>query len=399
MSRGTAIFAAARRADQRVTTWHSRLFKAALQLARVVVLAVFRSAVVVLLLICGTMPANAKTTITVSYSAPADLYSIMDNVSGWLDGFVISAYREEWVRRFGWSADDQKWVDRYREYRTRTFLVDTPDPDPLTTPDGIFASRNENVAGADPLATYFLGRPTIENALATLGRFASPDDARMLKLFYRHFEPKWRILLSESPPLLAKARALQQHLDGAGTGSFVQRVGAFYRSRIDGEYKVFFVRYPPGKRSSAEPVGGNFILLHAPTAGAADEGDWDTIVMHELVHYISSRQPESQKRDLTKLFLSRCKLPDGAKKLWLIEEPLAVAWGQTAYSAKVLSRPLDPSDNWYAIPWVNTVARTIAPSILKAYGGGGTLDSKIIDQAADRCNDLVAVAAALHARE
>ena len=104
-------------------------------------------------------PARAEVIIEVSYSEAADLYSTIDNVSGWLEGFTWPEYRAEWEQRFGWSEQDQEWSDRYKEFRRRTFIDESGSPDPRTLPDGIFASETEYTAGTDPLATYFLAQP------------------------------------------------------------------------------------------------------------------------------------------------------------------------------------------------------------------------------------------------
>lgn len=346
-----------------------------------------------------SLAAPAAVKLSVAYSRPADLFSMMDNVSGWLDGFVIPDYRREWQRRFGWSAADQAWADRYAEYRRRTFIDDAEQIDPLASDDGIFASRSENTAGADPLATYFLDQSDVSGALSHLGRFASPADARMLGGFYHHFESGWRVLLGESAPLIEKARRLQSRLDRRGVASFVERVGTFYGADAGGAFTIYFTRHPPGRHTSAEPVAGRYMLLHSPALENGDDSYWDTIVMHELVHYISSRQSVQQKRELTRRFLARCPLPDRAKRLWLIEEPLAVAWGQAAYSAIVLHTPRSPAENWYAIPWVNIVSRAIAPSVTRAYATDATIKGAILDEVADRCQDLTAVATQLALRK
>ena len=359
----------------------------------------FRMLRMAILLMFISAPASAQTAISVSYSAPADLYSMMDNVSSWLDGFTIPKYREEWTRRFGWSADDQNWANLYREYRQRTTAYNEQTADPLTSADGIFATRADTAAAGDPLATYFLSRPDIQTALANFRSFASPKDARMLRNFYAHFEPKWKVLLAESKPLVEKARKLQNRLGDSSSSAFLQRVGQFYHSPLNGKFKAFFTRSPPRNDTSAEPLAGSYLLLHSPPQEAGDDSYWDTIVMHELVHFISSRSPETQKRELTKRFLGRCKQLKGIKRLWLIEEPLAVAWGQAAYSAEVLHHPLDPHENWYAVPWVNVVARTISPTILEDYKSGAAINGGIVDQAADRCNDLVAIASTLENRD
>ena len=335
-------------------------------------------------------PARAEVTVSVSYSETADLYSTMDNVSRWLEGFTIPAYRDEWEQRFGWSASDQQWADRYAAFRRRMFIDDDGPLDPRALPDGIFASREENTAGTDPLASYFLSQPDIAAALRHLKDAFPADDAKMLQGFYNHFEPGWRVLLSESSPLEARAADLQARLDGQNIAAFLARVNAFYRSDVDGPFTVLFTRRPPGRESSAEPLAGSFMLLHAPVA-EEDTTYWDTIAIHELVHYISARQPQEQKQALTARFLDRCPLPVGAKRLWLFEEPLAVAWGQAAYSAKVLGKPLRPDESWYAIPWVDIVSRTIAPAIIDGYDNDMHIED-VLDQTADRCNDLTAIA-------
>lgn len=348
----------------------------------------------VLALGVAAQPVRAEVTLTVAYSEAADLYSTMDNVSGWLEGFTSPEYRAEWQRRFGWSEKDQEWADRYAAFRRRIFIDDSGSPDPRTLPDGIFASKDENSVGADPLATYFLAQPDIKTALRDLDRAFAPSDAKMLRGFYRHFEPGWRALLRESEPLKDRAADLNERLDGPAMSSFIDRMNAFYRSEVDGSFIVFFTRHPPGNGSSAEPLGGNFMLLHAPTA-ETDTEYWDTIVIHELAHFMSSQQPQKQKQELTKRFLDRCPLPAGIKRLWVFEEPLAVAWGQAAYSAKVLGKPLDPNDNWYAIPWVDIVSRTIASSIVDGYDTGLQIEG-VLGQAAAQCNNLIAVAEQLN---
>lgn len=349
-----------------------------------------------LLLFTAAVPVQPQVRLSVMYNDAADLFSLMDNVSGWLDGFTDPAYRSEWVQRFGWSAADQAWVVRYREYRLRTFVDDSQGLDPATSPDGIFAARSSNTAVSDPLAAFFMSQTNIRTALAGLDRSIAPKDAKMLRGFYAHFTPKWRVLLAESKPLVAKAAELDRTFDADRVTTFVARMSRFYGVAVDGRFTVFFTRFPPGKRSSAEVVAGEYVLLHSPPGADADMG-WDMIVMHELAHYISARQSSQQKKALTARFFGRCQAPSAVRRLWLLEEPLAVAWGQATYSAKVRDRPLDPKDNWYAIPWIDIVSRTIAPSLSAAYETNATIMDGIADEAADRCKDLTAIASMTNA--
>ncbi len=52
-----------------------------------------------LLLLAAAAPVQPQVRLSVTYNDAADLFSLMDNVSGWLDGFTDPAYRSEWVQR------------------------------------------------------------------------------------------------------------------------------------------------------------------------------------------------------------------------------------------------------------------------------------------------------------
>ncbi|MCK0127820.1 hypothetical protein [Erythrobacter sp. F6033] len=327
--------------------------------------------------------------MSIEYSETADLFSMMDHVSGWWDGFTHPRYRSEWETRFGWSEDDQQWADRYREYRRRTYQGETQSGDIATSPNGLFASSETDSAGSDPLAAFMLAQPDIETALREFERSLGRKDAAMLRGFYNHFRPKWRELLAESRVLVPHAQALSALLEQANLQPFITRVSRFYQAPIDGEFRVLFTRFPTGTESSAAVIEGKTLLLHSPVNLAFDQGDWDTIVMHELVHYISSRQPDSAKRDMSDRFLARCSIPQGGQRYWMIEEPLAVAVGQAAYSHFVNGEPLNRKSNWYSVPWVDLIARSLEVSVIQALEAEVTLaETSIVEEATNRCRDL-----------
>ena len=343
-----------------------------------------------------SVPARAEVRLTISYSEAADLYQTMDNVALWWNGFNDPRYRSAWEARFGWSEEDQAWALRYREYRRRTFVDSSQDLDVTTSPHGLFASSISNAQGADPLADYLVAQPDIKTALRNLPTIASRDDARMLRGFFRHFEPKWRTLLGESAPLNGYASKLRARIDDAFFSSYVDQIAQFYGAEAEGEFRVFFTQFPAGEGTSANIMSGNVLVLNTPLDVAFESGDWDTIVAHEFAHYLSSQQSDAQKRELSDRFLAICSLPGRANRGWLIEEPLAVAVGQAAYSQLVLGQPLDTRSNWYSVPWIDITARTLAPSVIDAIRSGKTLEqSTIVEEAAERCRDLISVTESL----
>ena len=348
------------------------------------------AAMLALCLLAG--PARAEVRIEVGYSEAADLYSTMDNLSLWLNGYTWPEYREEWTARFGWSEQDEAWAARYTEYRRRTWL----GGESLTDDGGpprLFASAQENLAGADPLATYMMTQSNVDSALRSLEQFATPQDAAMLRGYYEHFRDRWEVLLGQPAALRLDAAALQNQLHAERMTDFLNRIATFYGVSIEGSFNVFLTRRPPGDHSTAEVLAGNTVLLHSPADIPAGRiTDWDTIVMHELVHFLSSQQDQATKAVLSADFVEQCPVPNGLSPLWLLEEPLAVAIGQAAYSEMVLDQPLSHSENWYAVPYVNLISRTLAAPAVAALRNGETLDASFVAIAADRCRDVVQAA-------
>ena len=354
---------------------------------------VFTLALAVLPLVRAA-PLSATVSLKASYNETADLFSLMDNVSGWLPGFTDSAYREEWTRRFGWSQSDQEWADRYSEYRHRTYSDPSQGILPATSPDGLFAPSAANTAKSDPLATFLLGQLSVTSALAQLRSVAAPADAAMLKGFYEHFAPKWRTILTESSTLAANAKVLHEQLNTPGAVAFVARVSRFYRVSVAGNFQALFVWSPPGPRSTAEVVAGRYFLIHVPPNQASSD-NWDGVAMHELIHYISAHQPPEQKKMLTMQFLARCPEANRPKALRLLEEPLAVAWGQAAYAKYARANPVNWNERWYAIPQVDLLGHLLWPTVDQLYNTDATIIDGIVDDAAKRCAVLFGAVKAL----
>lgn len=350
--------------------------------------------VVTLLIAMGLgFPVKAEVRLTIAYSESADLYQTMDNVALWWEGFNDPRYRQSWEARFGWSEGDQAWANRYAEYRRRSFVDPSQDLNVATSAHGLFASSISNAQGVDPLSDYFNAQPDVATALRNLETIMSAQDARIVRGFFRHFEPKWRAILAQSAPLEAYAAALRAKMNDAALSRYVDRIAQFYGANAHGEFRVYFTQLPPGVGTSANITSGNVLLLNSPLDVTFEQGEWDTIVAHEFAHYLSSQQPELRKRRLSDRFLAICTLPAGGNRGWLIEEPLAVAVGQAAYSELVLGRALDPRSNWYFEPWIDVTARTLWPSVMAAIRSGTSLEElTVVEEAAERCRDLTALA-------
>nr|WP_298930295.1 hypothetical protein [uncultured Erythrobacter sp.] len=330
--------------------------------------------------------------IPANYSEAVDLFITLDNVSGWWDGFVDPAYRSDWERRFGWTAEDQAWADRYSEYRHRTYADPSQTMDIASSPHGLFSARTAYAGETDPLATFMVDQPNVETAIENLGEIANADDVNTLRGFYIHFEDHWRQIQSENGALSSFADKLEAQLSGEKLDDYLSKVSTFYGVKRDGNFRVFFTRFPLNTRSRAEIVAGRNLILHAPIDWKFEDGEWDTIVAHEIVHYVSSLQNDEQKRSLTDRFLARCPTANSRQRLSLLEEPLAVAVGQVGYSEQVLGKPLEPLSNWYGNPRIDITARSIAKSILNALKKGIPIaKSSLVEEAALLCDAIAKI--------
>ncbi|MCQ8185243.1 hypothetical protein [Parvularcula maris] len=340
-----------------------------------------------LLTLAWSQDARAEVTLRAGYHAPADLFSLMDQTSLWWPGFNEPEYREAWEERFGWSDEDQRQAEAYADYRRRTYS----DPaqgnrKERLAKDGIFTARSSVSRQADPLAEHFLGAQTIEEALSTLETIMGADDAHMLRGFYRHFQPHWRQLLEESKAFAKDAARLDAVLNSPGTPPYLERLAAFYRVDETLEFNALYVWWPPIDRTSADISGRTFFIRSHPTAHSGES--WAEIAMHEAVHYLSAHQPSQQKVALTKRFLDRCpaKL---IRPYDLLEEPLAVAWGNAAFAKYGLGQPLGAADSWYGRPLPSVMGRLLWLHVDELYETDATITDGLIDAAAAHCRELL----------
>jgi hypothetical protein len=347
-------------------------------------------AVACLLVLPG--PARADLRVNAGYSESADLFSLMDNVSLWSPkGFNDPEYREFWEATFGWSDEDQAWADRYRAYRERTYSdPGQAEKDPTTASDGLFAKRSSVSDAADPLASHFVNAESIAAALADLDALGDADDARMLTDFYAHFEPHWRQLLAESAGFAARAEALEAELSGEAVQAYLERVTAFYQVEIERDFNAYFVWWPPIDRTGADITGRTFFVRSHPVRHANESG-WADIAMHEVIHYISAHQAPEQKQALTARFMETCPAQIDTGFYQLLEEPLAVAFGNAAFAAFARGEPLAPEDNWYWMPTPAILGRLLWDDVERLYPTEATIEDGIVDRAASYCARLLQI--------
>jgi hypothetical protein len=320
--------------------------------------------------------------LTVVYREAANIFEILDNVSSWWTGKCDPEYREDWQRRFGITAEDEKRFAVYKEIRKRYYAYppDVRETDPSKTANGVFAPRK----APDRLAEAFYGATTVDAALAKVREFMGPEDVDALKRFYEAYRVPCEALLAESTVYSEIAVTVQQKLDSARTAAFCRRVAEFYGISEAPRFTVLYVWWPPVEHIAANNRGQFLILKYNSTRHRNDALNDIELPVHEFTHYVMAHQSDAQKQALTGAFLDGCDMRDSMPTPKMLEEPLAEAQ-QKLFLRVAAPERLDFSIHWYSDPWVDVFSKAIFDPLGHAYDSGGTMSVALMERIAAAC--------------
>lgn len=319
-------------------------------------------------------PAEPKApTLRVAYREPANLFEIMDNVSSWRDGKCDPAYRRAYAARFGVTAEDEAQLAAYAAIRARTYGVRKLDR------AGLFAPRKS----PDRMALAFYAAETVAAALDALRGIVSDEDRAKLALFYRRFQPRIRAWLTESRAFIPMAKALEARLDEDRARSAIRDVAAAYGVSVEPQ-TVLYTWRPDGGHTSADGRGAFILLKYHPVRDAQAARNADGVVVHELAHSFSARQPAPKKRELSVAFSKRCAIDkQRVTKVEALEEPLAVAYQRVFEATR---GEVDLERAWYGgHPWVGPLAKAAYALVRRPDGTARPLDRTLIERIAASC--------------
>lgn len=297
------------------------------------------------------------------------MFEILDNASMWWPKKCDEEYRAAFERAFSVTAEDKQRFEAYAQVRKRNYPVPPDDGEAVN----VFAPN----AAEDPIASAFYGADTIEQALAALRPRLSAADLATLTAFYATYASRLRPWLDESAAYPAIAAALTERLARADVDATYRKMRGFYGVPVSESFTVLFVYWPPVDHTTANKRGRYLLMKYHPTQhrkGAESDVD---IPVHELAHYLSSQQPEAQKRGLSAAFLSTCS-PTPVEGPALLEEPLAVAQQKLFLSIAAPER-FKPDAPWYGgKPWIGAFAKEIFPAVRERYAAGLPMDAEWI---------------------
>ena len=331
---------------------------------------------------------TSEAQLLIQHSKAVDVMMIMDNVSNWRPGWNQHEYADDWVRRFGpLSKEDKLWIERYSEFRRRTWQdPDAGLADSVTGPDGIFIKRSSLQTNTDPLAAYFKEEPDCQSALDGLPKRFGPKDGDLLQGFYRHFFSRWELLIADREPLDKLANRLQNQVSTSEAVLYRSHVQKFYGTKVDGIFQVYVVWWPVVDYTAGKSRGGSLYLQVNPAQAAND--DLDAIIFHEYAHFISAHVDQTTKQQLSQQFLQGCPLSPEKNYLAYLEEPLAVTIGNAAYAEFVRKQPLKLSDDWYFDAKTDILAKLIWPVVQADWRDDETIRSGIVPLTSSFCNRL-----------
>lgn len=346
--------------------------------------------VLVFFIFLSTSFAQATFEIQPHYSKAADLFNLMDNVSQWWDGFTEPEYRIAWEKRVGpLSETDNDLIKRYQKLREKYYNdPDQKEKDPLKNRNGLFSTLGS--VTADPVAEAFYDADSLEKAYATVKKTLASDELSFIKDFFAHFETRAAIFLEESARFKSAVASAKKSFARKEVAQYFSEVTAFYGVQNPGKYKILFTWFPPINRSNASPSGRYLIMRYNPIEHLASaEADSD-IAFHEVVHAISAQQPLDQKQKITEEFLQKCAVKERLKRLTILEEPLAVVFGQALYLERFDAQRLKLDESLYENAWISTFAKLLLPIARNELKMKRSIKAGFIASAGNICRELVA---------
>ncbi|MBY0462263.1 MAG: hypothetical protein K2Q34_03675 [Alphaproteobacteria bacterium] len=323
--------------------------------------------------------------IKIVYREPANIFNLMDNVSLWYKDFCKKEYNTYWKEKIGLTQKDQDIFRKYKKLRQKYYGHDakkSKDSEVLfTSIEGL---------GSDHIGQVFYGAETMEEAYSKLSNFMTENEIKFLREFYAHFEKRYASILEESKKLVVPIKAFTSHLNDKKLDEYLRKITHFFNASLGKQYTVLYTWFPLKDESSAFPEG-EFVVMQCAPDISVDRMPGPDIVLYSLIHNILAHQSLEQKQHLSEVFLKKFKGLGKIERLKIMQEPLAVVFGQILYLKKfnpVLYQNQKYYMNWYNHVWVNVLAKLLAPLLEEAYDKGEIISSTLVETMSDIAEEL-----------
>jgi len=343
-------------------------------------------AILILTILALATPRPVAPQAAVHYRQAADVFELLDNVSDWWPGYSDGRYRSYWVRHIGLSAADDTMLASYTKLRERYFdKHGQSNEDPAISEGGLFTARA--TLDADPVGDAFFQSETVNEALGRLGGRIAPADLQFLRRFYAHFERRYLPLVTEHEQAVQASLAeTNRTLTSLMFESWIGEVERFFDVASQGQrYDALYVWWPDSVRVVAN-LRGRFLVLRA-LVKPGEKLNVGDVVAHEAVHVIAAHQTSAQKRSISDAFLRDCPVTASVGRLSVIEEPLAVVFGNMLFTRTFRRERYRYAKRWYGDEWVDLYAKLLfSPTVAALQHGGRIADE--VTEAVQLCSTM-----------
>lgn len=315
------------------------------------------------------------TPIQVKYSESVDIFNFIDHLSLW-DAELPTQYFDFWKKNQATAqttANDQKILKEYAKVRIKYSK---------NIPPSIFPHGKKE----DPIAEIFYYSEGFEEAYSKLAKQIHPKDLAVIKKTIDHFNPKVKKIIKSYQAPNNIVKYFDDFLKEEHVIQYINKICMFYS--VDPKMinaTIFIVWWPNQKFDQALSIDKSIFIYSAldnsdPSIFSDKKISLSSVVMHELTHHISKLRTASTKNSLASTadsYAKKLKLSP-QNYLYLMEEPLAVILGQMLYLEKHHSDYYNYTDDWYANPLINALARLNKPLVNEYFSANRPIDHDFI---------------------
>lgn len=337
-----------------------------------------------------SLPSNGGAlSYDIKYSQSIDVLNFMDKLSEWEKTPASSVYKNYWRTHGFQKNNDEKYLLDYKKIRKKYYL------------NKFLYLFSENHRKQDIISSSFYDIDNPKKAIYNLRSKIKKEDYIVIKNSINHFLSRIiKITGSQSHEDLT--RFLNSNLNQKDTKDYIKSICAFYKVNAESiKIKITMSWFLKELTESAyfnmntivlpDFTYQNNIFKDMPNSNSLQRADNMSILLHEIVHLISSNASLEQKKRLSDIFyadfISAKSLPPSQKQ-YLLEEPMAVILGQMIYTKKTAPDYYEKCQNWYINPWVNTVAILKERSIANYMHNNISIDENLIKSFAKTSNLL-----------
>lgn len=328
-------------------------------------------------------------TYNIKCSESIEILNFMDKLSGWESGSAAEPYKSFWIKNNHQKKYDEKYLLLFKEIRKKYYAQNS---------SGLFI---HNTYSQDIISTAFYDYDQINKSLLNLKANISYPDYIKFQSAIRYFTQRVNNVVTNQSHEKT-IQNLKKVMNQVEIKDYIKNICDFYNVDFEKLHINIVLSYTLENVDEDAFINLDTIVLsdftHKKNIYTNEKNgvffqniDNISVLMHEIVHLISSKAHIDQKKSLSKIFETHFKYTQNLssqKKMFMIEEPLAVILGQILFTRKFSPEYYEKSQNWYANSWVNIIAKLNEKSVARYLEEKKVIDLKLVRSLARQSNEL-----------